>query len=73
MTTQGVTLPAVNTNVGRWLYLKLAKSVTVTSGQLDVMPLNGGAATNQLFSASTAGKYTWLQSDGTYWQVMAQN
>jgi hypothetical protein len=73
MTTQGVTLPAVNTNVGRWLYLKLAKSVTVTSGQLDIMPLNGGAATNIIFSANTAGKYTWLQSDGTYWQVMAQN
>jgi hypothetical protein len=71
--TCSVTLPAASSYSGRWLYLKLIVAQAVTSASSNVIPLIGGSASATLFSSNAAGKFTQLQSDGSNWQIMAQN
>lgn len=68
-----VVLPTSSTNTGRILNLKLISAITVISSITNVIPLAGGAGTNAIFSAATAGKYTTLQCDGSNWLIMSAN
>jgi hypothetical protein len=68
-----VTLPTPASFVGRVLSVKTINVGAVTSASNNVIPLANTVASNALFSANTAGKWTTLVSDGTNWVVMAQN
>jgi hypothetical protein len=68
-----VTLPSVATYIGRWLFFKnVTANSVISSGATDILPLNSSTPTNAILAA-TAGKWAWLQSDGTYWVIMAAN
>lgn len=70
----GFTLTLLNptTNAGRWQYVKTIAAQTVSSASANVVPLAGGGAGTPILAA-TAGKWAWLQSDGTNWIIMAGN
>ncbi len=67
-----LTLPNPATSMGRSLRLKLTTAHTVVSASANVVPLTGAAASTAIIAA-TVGKYSLLQSDGIYWQIMAAN
>lgn len=66
------TLPAAAANPSVWLFIKSVASQTITSASSNVIPLAGGAAGTALLS-NTAGKWAFLLSDGTDWNIMASN
>lgn len=68
-----VTLPTASSYTGRMLYLKLINTGGATSATANVVPLAGTAAATTLFSASTVGKFTIIVSNGTNWEIYAQN
>lgn len=67
-----LTLQSAASYSGRWLYLKTIAAQTVVSASSNVVPLVGGVAGTAILAA-TAGKWAWLQSDGTNWVIMASN
>ena len=68
-----VTLPSVATYIGRWLFFKnVTANSVISSGATDILPLNSSTPTNAILAA-TAGKWAWIQSDGTNWVIMAAN
>lgn len=67
-----LTLLAASSYSGRWLLVKTIAAQTVVSASSNVVPLAGGAAGTAILAA-TAGKWAWLQSDGTNWVIMASN
>jgi hypothetical protein len=67
-----LTLQSAASYSGRWLCVKTIAAQTVVSAASNVVPLAGGAAGTAILAA-TAGKWAWLQSDGTNWVIMAGN
>jgi len=67
-----VTLPAPASFTGRLLILKTTVAFTVVSASANVVPQVGGAAATAILAA-TAGKFAYLQSDGTNWITMMAN
>lgn len=69
-----VTFPTASSYTGRMLYLKnLSTTKLPTSASTNIVPIAGGTATQTLFSSLAAGKFTILVSNGTAWEIMAQN
>ena len=66
------TLPAAASNAGRMIVLRTITANTVVSASANVVPLIGGSAGTAILAA-TAGKWAWLVSDGTAWQIVAGN
>jgi polygalacturonase len=67
-----VTLPTASSYSGRIIVLKTVAAFTVVSASSNVVPLAGGAAGTAILAA-TAGKFAYLQSDGTNWITMMAN
>lgn len=67
-----LTLPTATGNSGRWIYVKSIAAQAVNSASSNVVPL-GSATAGTAILTNTAGKYAWLQSDGTNWITMAAN
>ena len=69
-----VTLPTPSSCTGRWLYLKnissAGASATVVSASSNVQQLASASVNSNILPAS-AGSWVWLQSNGTYWVIMA--
>ena len=69
-----VTLPTASGCAGRWLYVKnisaQGTSASVISTSSDVLQLTNNALSN-LILPGVAGSWAWLQSNGTYWVIMA--
>lgn len=70
--TLTLTLPNAATFPGRWIYLVNQAAFTVVSNASNVIPLAGGAAGTAILAAA-AGKFAWLQSNGSTWSIMAAN
>lgn len=70
--THTTTLPAAASFPGRWLFVRSIAAQAVNSASSNVVPLAGGAASTGILAATT-GKWAWLQSDATNWQIMAAN
>lgn len=70
--TLTLTLPAAASFTGRSLQIKTIAAFTVVSATSNVVPLAGGAAGTAIL-AGTAGRWAFLQSDGTNWVIMAGN
>lgn len=68
-----LTLQSAATYPGRWLMVKTITIQSVVSSATNVVPLAGGATAAAILPAGTAGKWAWLQSDGTNWIIMASN
>lgn len=68
--THTVTLPAASSFTGRWLYLKTRAAQTVNSASSNVKPLGTDTAGTAILTAN-AGRWAFLQSDGTNWVIMA--
>ena len=67
-----LTMPTPSSYSGRMLIVKTVAAFTVVSGASNVVPLAGGAAGTAILAA-TAGKFAYLQSDGTNWITMMAN
>jgi hypothetical protein len=67
-----VTLPTASANKGRELVLRTIAAFTVVSATSNVVPLVGGSAGTAILAA-TGGKWAYLVSDGTSWQIMMGN
>jgi hypothetical protein len=67
-----VTLQAASSYPGRWLYIKNIAAQTVLSASANVVPVISATAGTTLLGNS-AGKWALMQSDGTNWNIMAQN
>jgi hypothetical protein len=67
-----LTLPTASSYTGRMLIIKTVAAFTVVSASSNVVPLAGGAAGTAIL-AGTAGKFAYLQSDGTNWITMMAN
>jgi len=67
-----VTLPAAASFPGRELSLRNLAAFTVVSATSNVVPAAGGAAGTAIIAA-TAGKWVYLVSDGTAWQIQMSN
>ena len=67
-----VTLQAASSYPGRWLYIKNIAAQTVLSASANVVPVISATAGTTLLGNS-AGKWALVQSDGTNWNIMAQN
>lgn len=65
-----MTLPSASANPGAWLYIINTVANAVTSASSNVVPANSTTAGTALISA-TAGRFVFLCSDGTNWNVMA--
>ena len=73
--THTATLPSASTYSGRMLHVKTTQNQAVNSASSNIVALAtapGGATTNVILTG-TAGKWATLQSNGTYWVVMAGN
>lgn len=66
------TLPSAASYCGRHLVMRTITANTVVSASSNVVPLAGGAAGTAILAA-TAGKWAWLQSDCSNWQIIASN
>lgn len=66
-----ITLPAPSSFVGRKLYFCTRVAFTLVSASTNVLPMTGGNTSNIL--AATVGKWATLQSDGTNWNIIANN
>ena len=64
--------PASGGNVNRSFYVKSTAAFAVNSNAPNIVQLTGGSSTTAILPA-TAGKWAWLQSDGSNWQIMASN
>ena len=72
--TATITLPTASSYTGRTLKIIHQTATSCVSANSDVVPLNSATASTAIFSsATTAGKWTELVSDGTNWLVVAQN
>ena len=74
-TTSGtctMTLLSPSVFPGQFLYIKIGTTGTtaVSSASNNIVPLGAVAASNTILT--TSGKFAILQSDGTYWQILAQ-
>lgn len=67
-----ITLLDAATYPGRTLILRTTAAAAVISASANVVPLVGGAAGTAILAA-TAGKWAFLMSDGTNWQVVMGN
>lgn len=67
-----VTLPTASSFTGRVLVFKNVTANSVDSNASNVVPL-GSAVAGTAILAATAGKFAYLQSDGTNWIVMMAN
>lgn len=67
-----LTLPAAASFSGRMLIVRSTAAQAVTSTPAVIIPLVGGTATTTILAA-TAGKWAFLHSDGSNWQVMMGN
>jgi hypothetical protein len=67
-----LTLPTASSYTGRMLVIKTVAAFTVVSAASNVVPATGGAAGTAILAA-TAGKFSYLQSDGTNWITMMAN
>lgn len=67
-----VTLPSASTFAGRILVLKNITANSVISAASNVVPLASATAGTAILAA-TAGKFAYLQSNGTNWVVMMAN
>lgn len=70
--TYTLTLPAASSFSGFWFYFKNITANAVNSASSNVVPIGSNTAGIAILAAS-AGKFVFLQSDGTNWQVMAGN
>lgn len=70
--TVTLTMPAAISFKGRPIMVKTIQSQTVVSASSNIVPLAGGAAATSILTA-TAGKWSYLISDGTNWVIMAAN
>ena len=66
------TLPSAASFPGRVLMLLTIAAQAVNSASNNVIVATGGAASNAILAA-TAGKWAILVSNGTNWQIMANN
>lgn len=66
-----VTLPSVSTYSGLVIELHTYGASSLTSASSNIVDLSG-AVTNAILPA-TAGKWARIQSDGTYWRMIAAN
>jgi hypothetical protein len=69
--TLTATLPDPTLWTGRELRMSQINTHTVISATANVVPLNGGAASTAILSA-TAGAYAVLKADGTAWRIVSQ-
>lgn len=67
-----VTLPSASANTGRVLILKNRTANSVVSASSNVVPIASATAGTAILAA-TAGKFAYLQSDGTNWITMMSN
>lgn len=67
-----LTLTLGTPTAGRILFVKTIAAHTVVSASSNIIPQDGSSATTAILAA-TAGKYAWLQYDGSNWQVLASN
>jgi hypothetical protein len=67
-----LTLPTPASYSGRMLIIRTIAAFTVVSASSNVVPIAGGAAGTAILAA-TAGKFAYLQSDGTNWTTMMSN
>lgn len=67
-----VTLPAASSFSGREITMRTIAAQTVVSASSNVVPLAGGAAGTAILAA-TAGKWAYLVSDGTNWEIHLSN
>lgn len=68
--THTTTLPAAGSFTGRWLYLKTIAAQAVNSASSNVVPLGTATAGTAILTAN-AGRWAFLQSNGTNWVIMA--
>jgi hypothetical protein len=71
-TAPTITLLSAATYAGKILLIKNITATAVTSASANVVPL-ASATPGTAILAATAGKFAWLQSDGTNWVVMMAN
>lgn len=67
-----LTLPPVASNFGRAILFRSTVAQTVSSASANVQPLAGGANSTAILAA-TAGKFAYLVSDGSQWNIMMAN
>lgn len=67
-----VTLPSAASFSGREITMRTIAAQTVVSASSNVVPLAGGAAGTAIL-AGTAGKWAYLVSDGTNWEIHMSN
>lgn len=67
-----LTLPAASGFPGFWYYFKNISANAVNSASSNVVPIGTNTAGTAIIAAS-AGKFVFLQSDGTNWITMAGN
>lgn len=70
--TLTLTLLSASAIPGKIILLTNIANNAINSASSNVIPLGGGAAGTSVLGA-TAGKFAWLQSIGTNWQIMASN
>jgi hypothetical protein len=71
-TAPTITLLSAATYAGKILLIKNITATAVISASANVVPL-ASATPGTAILAATAGRFAWLQSDGTNWVVMMAN